>query len=81
MSQPPPFEPQEIPALIDAMSIVADLNRWGVADYKIEMICGFSLGYLAQLKHGNIRVMGYPKAARLYNFWVGERRIRTPKTA
>ena len=75
----PPAVPDEIPANIDAIAILADLNRWGITDYKVEMICGLSIGYLAQVKYGNIRVMGYPKAARLYNLWVGELRIRTPR--
>ena len=73
--------PSEIPAFIDHHAIIAELNRWGIRDYKIELICGFSLGYIAQLKRtGQFRMqnMSYPRAARLYNFWVDEVKIRTP---
>jgi len=62
-----------IPANIDHVAIVQDLNRWGYRDYKIELICGFSVGYVSQLKCGNVRQMVYQRAARLYNFWLAER--------
>jgi hypothetical protein len=61
-----------IPANIDHVSIVEDLNKRGIRDFKIETICGFSCGYVAQLKCGNIKQMTYQRAARLYNFWRSE---------
>jgi len=67
-----------IPLTIDRTAILADLNTWGFGDYKIEAICGFSIGYVAQLKCGNIGHMSYERAARLYNFWEDERNRRVP---
>ena len=62
-----------IPADIDHRIILAELNEIGWKDYKIDMACGFSNGYCAQLKK-NIRLMTYQRAARLYNFWEDETR-------
>jgi hypothetical protein len=65
-----------IPANVDHVGIIQDLNAWGIADFKIEMICGFSRGYVCQLKKNpNIR-MTYQLGARLYNFWDGERQLQ-----
>lgn len=61
-----------IPAQIDAMAIVADLNAWGWRDFKIEIACGLSRGYVAQVRCGNVQEMAYSKAARLFNFWESE---------
>lgn len=68
----------EIPANIDHLAILRDLNAWGLRDYKIEAICGFSIGYVAQLKCGNVKQMTYQRAARLHNFWVSEASEREP---
>jgi hypothetical protein len=65
-----------IPANIDHVSIVQDLNRWGIADQKVEMICGFSRGYISKIKGGDVKQMIYQRAARLYNFWFEEHRRR-----
>lgn len=65
-----------IPANIDHVAIIKDLNRWGIGDRKIEAICGFSDGYARHAKAGNFVEMGYQKAARLYNFWLDECRLR-----
>lgn len=65
-----------IPANIDHCQLIADLNTWGLRDYKIELICGFSVGYVAQLKCGNVQQMTYQRAARLYNFWEEEQDAR-----
>jgi hypothetical protein len=65
-----------IPANIDHVSIIAELNAWGLRDYKIELICGFSVGYVAQLKCGNVAQMTYQRAARLFNFWEEEKVLR-----
>jgi hypothetical protein len=67
-----------IPANIDHVSIVRDLNKWGIADQKVEMICGFSRGYIAHIKGGQVRQMLYQSAARLYNFWFEEHCKRVP---
>ena len=61
-----------IPAQIDVMQIVADLNEWGWRDYKIEVACGLGSGYISQVRCGNIREPAYGKAARLFNFWEEE---------
>jgi hypothetical protein len=65
-----------IPANIDYVAIVEELNAWGMGDYKLELICGFSEGYLRHLKNGSYRDMTYQRAARLYNFWCDERQAR-----
>lgn len=62
-----------IPANLDYRQILADLNGWGVRDYKIEAICALSVGHLAKIKCGATKDMVYPNAARLYNFWLDER--------
>ena len=64
-----------IPANIDQIHLIKDLNEWGINDYKLKEILGFSEGYIAQLKCGNITQMSYNKAARLYNFWYAEREL------
>jgi len=69
-----------IPANIDHVAIIKDLNRWGLLDAKIENICGFSQGYVSQLRAGRIRQMTYQRAARMYNFWVEELGTRVPTT-
>lgn len=58
--------------LIDHVQIIKDLNGWGWRDFKIDTVCGFSAGYVAQIKCGNIREMAHPRAQRLYNFWEQE---------
>lgn len=61
-----------IPANVDYLALLGDLNRWGIRDYKIEAICGLGNGHVAQLKCGAIKDMKYRNAARLYNFWFDE---------
>lgn len=63
---------EQIPANIDHVRVLADLNAWGYRDYRIEAICGFSVGYVSQLKCGNVKQMTYQRAARLWNFWCEE---------
>jgi hypothetical protein len=65
-----------IPANIDHGALLADLNRWGIVDFKIEMICGLSRGYVSQLKKRPDTSMTYQLAARLYNFWFDERELQ-----
>lgn len=61
-----------IPVEIDAMQMITDLNGWGWRDSKIEVVCGFSKGYVAQIRFGNVRMLAYQRAARLFNFWTEE---------
>lgn len=65
-----------IPAHIDFLSVLTDLNTWGIRDYKIEAICGMQKGHLAKLRCGAQRSMIYENAARLYNFWFDEATAR-----
>lgn len=65
-----------IPLALDIGSMLSDLNRWGWRDYKIEIACELSKGYVAQLRCGNIARISYPYAARLYNFWYAEAEMR-----
>lgn len=65
-----------IPANIDHVAIVQDLNAMGLRDAKIELVCGFSQGYVAAIKSGRVSQMIYQRAARLYNFWCDEMRVR-----
>lgn len=58
-----------IPANIDIVAIIKDLNAWGLGDRKIEMICGFADGHITHIKAGRKGELGYSRAARLYNFW------------
>lgn len=69
-----------IPGNIDHQQILADLNTWGLKDNKIELICGYSEGYVSLLKRGKIRQMTYQRAARLYNFWEEEAEARITRT-
>lgn len=65
-----------IPANIDYQAIVTELNDWGILDSKIELICGYSQGYIGHLQKGTYADMTYQRAARLYNFWAEERLAR-----
>lgn len=57
-----------VPESIDFIALIGDLNKRGWPDMKIEFACGYSTGYIAQLKLGRIKDMRYDRAARLYNF-------------
>lgn len=65
-----------IPANLDYLAILEDLNRWGIRDYKIEAICGLGQGRVSQFKCGWAKSMVYENAARLYNFWFDEAQRR-----
>ena len=67
----------QIPASLDIQQMLADLHANGWKDYKIEMACGFSVGYDAQLRCGNIQQITYQRGARLYNFWLDYGRLST----
>lgn len=64
--------------LIDAEQCIADLSGWGWIDYKIEVACGLSSGYISQIRCGKVRSseMGQGRAKRLYNFWESEAHAR-----
>lgn len=66
-----------IPIEIDALKMIADLNDWGWKDFKIETVCGFTRGYVAQIRCGNVKMLAYQRAARLFNFWETESQGRT----
>ena len=70
MSSDNPFFP--IPVEIDVQQILADLAAAGWVDYKIEVKCGLSQGYIYQVREGKIKKLSYQNAARLYNFWLEE---------
>ena len=61
-----------IPVEIDVKQIIEDLNAWGWKDQKIEVICDFSPGYIAQLRGGPRPNRPYQLLARLFNFWEEE---------
>lgn len=62
-----------IPANIDYRAIVQELESFGFGPYKIDLICGFHEGAVADIAAGRTREMSYQRAARLYNFWWDER--------
>ena len=70
-----------IPVEIDALQLIADLNEWGWKDFKIETVCGFTRGYVAQIRCGNVKMLAYQRAARLFNFWEEEQAINAPSLA
>jgi hypothetical protein len=65
-----------IPANIDYLALIGELNDFGIVDSKIEMICGLAQASVRHLKNGRYHDMTYQNAARLYNFWAGERQER-----
>lgn len=64
---------QPIPAKLDIGQILSDFKSAGWLDQKIETACGYSNGYVAQLRAHRIERIGYENASRLYNLWLGER--------
>lgn len=71
-----------IPTEINAIAVLDELNRLGWRDYKIEMECGFSRGYVPQIRNGNIQVPGYTATAKLLNLLERERsRTSGPRLA
>ncbi len=61
-----------IPASLDYLAMITQLNDWGIRDFKIETICYLNRGHVAKIKCGAQRSMVYENAARLYNFWHDE---------
>lgn len=63
------------PALIpffDYQRILDDLRTEGWKDYKIEIACGFSVGFIAQLRRRHMADMLGQNAVRLHNLWADE---------
>ena len=61
-----------IPMKLDTVMMVADLNRWGLRDFKITTICNFDRAYIAKLRAGKIKTPSYDLGAQLYNLWEQE---------
>ena len=61
-----------IPAKLDYVQMLNDLNGLGIADYKIEMICGLSDGHASRLRTRSGGRVSYVISARLYNYWCSE---------
>lgn len=70
-----------IPPALDHVSMLNDLRDWGWLDFKIETVCGFGRGYVAQLRCYNIKEMSYNRAARLHNFWEEEQDLHWQRQA
>lgn len=56
-----------IPEEINVLSVLSELHTLGWKDYKIEMACGYTRGYVAQMRCGNVEMPAYEKAAKLLN--------------
>lgn len=69
------------PAAIDHLAILDELKAMGWRDFKIETMCGFASGYVAQLRCKNVTNMAYYRAVRLHNFWVSERQALSNRVA
>lgn len=65
-----------IPAGVDHLEIIRELETWGWKGTKIEAACGFSGGYVSMLKAGKIMEMSYNRAARLFNLWESEKALQ-----
>lgn len=61
-----------IPAKLDYIQMFNDLNGIGISDYKIEMICGLSVGHASHLRKRGCDRVSYVVSARIYNFWCDE---------
>jgi hypothetical protein len=59
--------------LVDVLSVLEDLNACGWLDYKIELACGFSRGFVAQLRRrGGVARLFHDNAVRLHGLWDSE---------
>ena len=56
-----------IPEKIDYLALIRDLNKIGLTNSKIELICGFSECYLSHVMRGKVSDMAYKRAQKLYN--------------
>lgn len=65
-----------IPEDINAIALLDELNRLGWNDYKIEAACGFSSGYAAKIRSGDVKNPSYHHSAKLFNFLERERALR-----
>ena len=56
-----------IPEEVCWIGVLNELNRLGLIDGKIESICDLTKGYVAQIRCGNVKRLGYDKGAKLIN--------------
>lgn len=56
-----------IPEEINVLAVLEELRRLGWKDCMIEMECGYTRGYVAQIRFGSVQMPAYPKAAKLLN--------------
>ena len=66
-----------IPEAIDPRAVINELNSLGLRDYKIEIACGFTPGYVSQIRCGNVKTPAYSHAAKLLNLLEQERTCKT----
>ena len=69
------------PLEVDVEAIVHELRELGWRDYKIEIACGFSEGYVNKLISGARPNRPYQHVARLANFWIGQRDLANRQDA
>lgn len=62
-----------IPTTIDVLALINELNGYGLRDHAIEIVCGLTQGYVAQVRCGNIKRPNYEYAAKIYNLAEQER--------
>jgi hypothetical protein len=68
-----------IPTQINAVAVLDELNKLGWRDTKIEVACGFSKGYVSQLRSGYVHTPSFPNAALLLNLLEQERAMDRAK--
>jgi hypothetical protein len=61
-----------MPYDIDVKAILADLRAMGWADQKVEILLGFSSGYIDKLRNGPNQCKAFQNRARLFSFWEEE---------
>lgn len=62
-----------IPVNVNVVELLDELNRLGWRDYKVEIECGFTKSYIAQIRNGNVVKPGYANVAKLLNLVERER--------
>jgi hypothetical protein len=56
-----------IPTEVNWKGVLDELNQIGIPDGKVELICNFTPGYIAQIRCGNIACLGWKNGAKLLN--------------
>lgn len=56
-----------IPEEINILAVLNELHDLGWKDSMVEVECGYTRGYIAQIRCGNMEMPTYPKAAKLLN--------------